>query len=819
MRKILGLTLVLLILAACGIDNTMYNAQQYFKTAQGRALNANGRPTPQAVDEYTKTIKKCGVILSGNKKSRRADDALYLMARALYYKGNSAFQAKDAFQSLIQGYPNSKYVPEANIYMARVLREINQVKESEALLERFVRDPKYLKYHPRALLVLADFEIKDKDYHRAQFWLERIIKDYRKTKEFREAFFLFGKNYYMQKDYARSLEQFEKFQKTRGIDKEMKLEGQYYIALNQYELGQYDLALRNARNLIRNEIRPNNLGLARVLYARVLLAQGKNEDGLKELGEVTKAYPRTEQAAAAYYFWGRHLYYHDGNIDGATPHLNKVRTEYSNSPYAAEGQKFATALSQIKPPANLNSRQNLQAYLDYQYLKAEYYISPLALPDSALATYQAVIDEYHTLKAECDSLNARISTIFSRVDSLNALPELVSPDSTAVPIEDSIAISPIEGQPDSLNALPELISPDSTAVPIEDSIAISPIEEQPDSLNTELFPDITEAVDSLSVVDTTIAEPDSNATPPSQIARTPSQLREEALLEIDELQTRVDALNDIISRFEREILPFCHFSRYGIYRNMPGREETANEVLTLMQRDFSRNMYTRAAIAVSSGTTPRLVDPDLEAAEEAFDAALGHYPEHPDSLVSEMLDFRESRYPELQLRANYRLGWYYSFEAPDTTLAKDYLQSVLDQTDSGDYGVVVRRFYDGAKYLLRDSGLVDTLNVADSLAMPDSIFSDSLQTSISIPDSLAPALPDSLGISPADSLGFIPPPLADSLFVLPDSLQNAMSDSLQVLPDQTDQPLEETEDEHEDPAPTPPPDIISPEKNEEADPE
>ena len=787
MRKILGLTLVLLMLVACGIDNTMYNAQQYYKTAQDRALNASGRPTPQAVDEYTKTIKKCGVILSRNKKSRRADDALYLMARALYYKGNSAFQAKDAFQSLIQGYPNSKYVPEANIYMAKVLREINQAKESEALLERFIRDPKYLKYHPRALLVLADFEIKDKDYHRAQFWLDRIIQNYRKTKEFHEAFFLFGKNYYMQKDYAQSLEQFEKYQKTRGIDKEMKLEGLYYIALNQYELGQYDLASRNARNLIRNEIRPNNLGLARVLYARVLLAQGKTELGLKELEEVTKTYPRTEQAAAAYYFWGSHLYYHEGNIDGATPHLNKVRTEYSNSPYAAEGQKFATALSQIKPPANLNSRQNLQAYLDYQYLKAEYYISPLALPDSALATYQAVIDEYHILKAECDSLNARIGTIFSQVDSLNALPELLSPDSTAVPAVDSIAMNPIE--------------------------------DQPDSLNIELLPDITEAVDSLSVLDTTIAEPDSNATPPSQIAKTPSQLREEALLEIDELQTRVDGLNDIISRFEREILPFCHFSMYGIYQNMSGREETANEVLTLMQRDFARNMYTRAAIAVKNGTTPRLVDPDLEAAEEAYDAALGYYPVHPDSLVSVMLDFRESRYPELQLRANYRLGWYYSFEAPDTTLAKDYLQTVLDQTDSGDYGVVVRRFYDGAKYLLRDSGIVDTLNVADSLAMPDSVFSDSLQTSISIPDSLAPALSDSLAISPADSLGFIPPPLADSLFVLPDSLQNAMSDSLQVLPDQTDQPLEETEDEHEYPAPTPPPDIISPEKNEEADPE
>ena len=77
------LLLILAVGFSCGLNNTMYNARKYFRDAQARPLNANGRPTPQAVDEYTKAIKKCGIILSG-AKGKNTDDALYLMARALY---------------------------------------------------------------------------------------------------------------------------------------------------------------------------------------------------------------------------------------------------------------------------------------------------------------------------------------------------------------------------------------------------------------------------------------------------------------------------------------------------------------------------------------------------------------------------------------------------------------------------------------------------------------------------------------------------------------------------------------------------------------
>jgi len=141
-RDIIICLLCLSGIFACEV-NTLFNARNYFKSAQARPLTSNGRPNAQAIDEYTKAIKKCGKIISTDKKGKRVEEAYYLMAKSLYYKGNSAFQAKDQFQNLVIRFPDSKYVPEAYIYIAKILRETNQPKEAEKLLDEFLRNPKY----------------------------------------------------------------------------------------------------------------------------------------------------------------------------------------------------------------------------------------------------------------------------------------------------------------------------------------------------------------------------------------------------------------------------------------------------------------------------------------------------------------------------------------------------------------------------------------------------------------------------------------------------------------------------------------------------
>lgn len=838
---------VLFALLGCGIDNTMYNAKKYFESAQVRPLGANGRPAPQAVSDYTKTIKKCGIILSDGGKGKRADDALFLMARALYYKGNSAFQAKDAFESLIAGFPKSKHVPDSYIYLGRVLREVNQDAESEALLERFVRDQKFVKDHPRALLVMADYEILDEDYHRAQYWLERIIKDYPKTPEFKEAAFLFGKNYYMQGEYEHSLQEFEGFLKTRRVPKLKKLEARYFIALNRLELGDYARALKEVKSLVRNEERPDMLARARVLYGRALLAAGEVNSGLDELKAVTTSYPRTENAANAYYYWGNYLYYHQGIIDEAAQHLNRVRTEFAKSPLAEKGTKLATAINKTKPMPNLNSSRDLQVWLDYNYLRAENFISPLALPDSALVTYQKVINERDTLAAMQDSLLFKIDTASSQIDSLIAvLPAPVEPDSLdliahaeasdslktdlgeilpAKPAEPGSELAlddNIDANEEELLDKPldeEELKPDETleteepkpepdlaeisdtddeelpnkSLEIESEPPEKPLDEEEIKLDVNLEKEEPKPEPAPEdIIDTDEKElPDQPEEPLDGEKADPDEASEEAepdpiesgqaLLrelqrDLPAWQQKADELQLVLERFDTQIIPFCYFSMNSLMLKLPERAEEAEILYEKMLVEYPRNMYSAAATAIKEGRTPRLVDPAYNEALADFDAALDIYTGNPDSLVALMQDYTESEYNDLRLRANYRLGWHYSFEEPDTTLAKEYLSYVLDDPDNADYAPTVRRFFDGEIYLLRDSGLIDSTQVKkDSLATDHAAE----EPAEDLPDVFAG--PQDFDEAAADSLSFeidLPQePLELTEPVLPDSLQNIQADS------------------------------------------
>ncbi|MDP3114424.1 MAG: tetratricopeptide repeat protein [Candidatus Cloacimonadaceae bacterium] len=440
MKRFRLVPLVLMVaLFSCGLNNTMYNAKKYYKSALERPLNTNGRPTPQAIADYTKTIQKCGIIITEHKNRKIMDDALFLMAKALYYKGNSAFQAKDQFEALIAGFPDSKHVPEAHIFLARVLREINRPQEAEMLLEQFVRDPRFRDHHPQALLVLTEFEILDKDYYRAQFWLEKIINEYPQTKQYGEGFFLFGRNYYVQKDYEASLREFKKLVAIRRITKDLRLEARYYIALNHFHLRNYDQSSQLVSSLIRDEFRPDKLAQVRVLRARLFFAQGKDAEGINEIEDLGKTSARTAAAAEAFFHLGEFHFYKQNDITKATTAYNRVRAEFPNSEYVPVAQSKVAALNQLKQNQNLSLKTNLQQFVDYHVLSAEKYFDPLALPDSSLAMYDRLIKSDAGIIAERDSLQASLMEKQASMALLNTIPRADSiaatdpPDSTNVP--------------------------------------------------------------------------------------------------------------------------------------------------------------------------------------------------------------------------------------------------------------------------------------------------------------------------------------------------------------------------------------------------
>lgn len=697
MRRI-RLLLALVLLAqvfACGLSNTMYNARNYYRTAFERPLNSNGKPTPQAVEEYTKAIKKCGIIITERKNGKQLEEALFIMAKALYLKGNSSFQAKDQFDNLIRLNPTGKYVPEAYIFQARVLRDVNKPADADALLEGFIRDPRFRKHHPRALLTLAEFEIQDKDYYRAQFWLEKIITEYPKTKEYREAYFLFGKNYYVQEDYQKSLEEFTKISKIRRMDKLLRLDSIYYVGLNQYELGDYAAGLKAVNTVIKTELRPDRLAQAKVLRGRLLIRSGKDDAGKAELEAVLKDYPRTQASASAAYSLGEYYFYTKQDKINALANYTRVKTEFPLGELVPGAQEKSNAITQLNSGNNLDSETKLQQYLDYQYLAAENYFEILDLPDSSFIVYRRIIAEKEVLSAVRDSLNLRLVSVQVTLDSLDLALAVAAP-------QDSVAM-------------------DSTAVAISDSLV------------TKILPD--------SIVVDSIGVASAPAIDRASLEKKRSSLVPEKLA----LTSRLDNLNAALERFDREIIPFVWFCMANYQNKLGHKDPEVAQILSYLQENFPANKYTNAVRMLYNDENVRIIDPAEEQVENEFDYALGlDATASLDSMKTILEQISTKGNQGMQLRANFRLGWLYSIEKADTISAKAYFDAVLKDTNSGDYGILVRRLYDGKKFLIYNvtpeidttSAVTDSLGLmlpADSLAVSDSLVNGD---SLSVSDSL-----------------------------------------------------------------------------------
>jgi len=378
---------------------------------------------------------------------------------------------------------------------------------------------------------------------------------------------------------------------------------------------------------------------------------------------------------------------------------NRVRTVFPASPLATPGQNKAAALGKVSPPAAMDSEKNLTQFLDFHYGAAESFLGALALPDSAITRYRRVISENDLMQTRQEQVLAALNKNHAALDSLAAL----EPEPVQTVADTSLAVA------------------DSLAVP-----------------------------DTLQLADQTVKAIETPL--PDSLAAARRKLKAELNADNTKLEARRKTLEGILTRFRQEVLPFSMFAIGSVLHDYYPDSVQNGELLARMQTEFPEDKFTVALNNLQKGLPVKLVDPREERQKTRLDELFGLISAAPDSAITELQQLTHSEYPSIQLAANYRLGWYYSFEAIDTLLAKPYLDAVLEDSRSGDYGETTRRFYHDKHFYLRDLPLPA---VADSSAVQ---ASDSLQTwRFPTPAFIYPTLPDSLKFYRSI------PPLMDSL--------------------------------------------------------
>ncbi len=623
---LLSLLLVLIMLGSCAYYNTFYNAKELFEQASSKDLESSGRASRAAQQEFNEVIKKCTSLLEFYPNSKYVDDAIYLMALSFYKKGGSTTQVFEQCDKLIQYFPNSEFYTDAVILKAQTNRDLSKVNEAYSLLEQEILSPRNQDEEAKVLLKIADFYTEDNEYERARFYLNIIIDEHKATNEFKQASYYIGLNYYADKNYQEAIKSLEKFLKIRN-DREIKYDARYYIALSNYHLENYALSLKQVKKLYEDEYRKDEKNKVTVLQGKILLASGEEDEGIEILNSLIDGNQRGKYSAETNYVLGEYYLTNTDSLRLAIEHFNNVKKADSNSEFVENSVAKSSVASQIQLFRDNDSQLEPKQLVNEQFKLAEYYLDIMQLPDSALVVYDNIISNKgkflllkDTLNTKMDSLQVSLGNLSRRTKSMNrdidSLRTLVLNTNT---LADSLTVDSLKTQ--DLNGDRMLV-----------------LESQLDTLNTQL-----------------------------------DLLRRDSLT----VSTRLKNISEVLVSFDEEYIPFASFIKAYLYIDVYKEPTYAHDILAFLQENYPNSKYTYTIENYLANGTLKLTTRQKEISLKLYEKATNNILDDSDStivLLEAILDTLET--DEL-IKAKMALG-YLNYSRDDTLSARRYFEDLAN---------------------------------------------------------------------------------------------------------------------------------------------
>ncbi len=163
--------------------NTFYNAEITFREANEAHHKIMRNypdslvpPTTEIATKYERAIEKSIKVLETyNKKKKWHDDALFLMARAYYYKKDMT-KAIRRFNELQKDFPTSPFIPESFLYIAKAYIEDENLYKAEEVIEIILKKYPFLDKQQEVSLLLVEIAVKRGGNSQAILLLEKAYK-------------------------------------------------------------------------------------------------------------------------------------------------------------------------------------------------------------------------------------------------------------------------------------------------------------------------------------------------------------------------------------------------------------------------------------------------------------------------------------------------------------------------------------------------------------------------------------------------------------------------------------------------------------------
>ena len=335
--------------------NTYYNAKSIFEQVENsiqsrilsekflsiEKLNSEFKIPPTEKNKLDDVIKKCSKILQYYLNSSVADDAILMIGKAYLYQDNY-LGAERKFAELISTFPQSKLYDEALYFLMLTLSKEKKYEDAVISFQtKANRDPKSKKlWKVYKIYGFAKYKLGDIDS--ASYYLE-LASQQAKGEDKAEILFYLGEINEGRNPTESAKFYYNASKTTKNTN--LKTYSLIKYAIQQRELGNYELAERVLNDLLNSNINKDYEGKIYLELARTRYLSGKTELAIQTYIYLDTTYKRTEESALGYFELGQIYETKFGKYDSAKFFYEKAQLEFPQSEITKQAQRKTALLN------------------------------------------------------------------------------------------------------------------------------------------------------------------------------------------------------------------------------------------------------------------------------------------------------------------------------------------------------------------------------------------------------------------------------------------------------------------------------------------
>ncbi|OGC88963.1 MAG: hypothetical protein A2142_04170 [candidate division Zixibacteria bacterium RBG_16_48_11] len=373
--------------------NTFFLAEKTFRVAEdSRRQSKTKELSPASKKLYEESIAKASRILTFYPKSKYVDDALLMIGKSYFYT-NEYQKAERKFQEVITGFPKSGLYAEANYFLGLTHFKSGNLVEASSIWRTILDNPKHKKLHKEALFSLAELKFEQEEYDEAVGLYRQFLSKYKKDSRAGSVQRQIAECFWLKEDYPEAGKAYSQM-KNYTKEKDLIYQAEFKAGQIAYKLKKFNEGLAIYQRLADKADYYSHLAEIKLQLALGEQAQGQLEKALKLNQEVLEAYPKTAHSAQAYYQQGAIHQDLKGDLKTAKELFDKAKDEKPGSEYSKKALEKSADIAKLEEYKKELSEGETEKIVETQFLLAEFFLTHLNRPDSALATYQSLAENY-----------------------------------------------------------------------------------------------------------------------------------------------------------------------------------------------------------------------------------------------------------------------------------------------------------------------------------------------------------------------------------------------------------------------------------------